>query len=105
MSLFKKRPGLSDGIEQAKNTPDSALIDVRTEQEYASGHVPGSINVPLDKLGSIAIPKTRPLFVYCLSGGRSAQACSALERLGYQATNIGGISGYSGPIEKGGTDK
>lgn len=102
MSIFSfgKRVNLEEGLEKAKNTPNSVILDVRTEQEYRSGHVPGSKNIPLDRIDTISIPKDRPLFVYCLSGARSGNACSALKRQGYNATNIGGISGYKGEVER-----
>ena len=81
------------------------LIDVRNPEEYRSGHIPGSINLPLGSMGGIAsvAPElgTR-LFIYCLSGGRSARACSALASMGYTAiTDLGGITGWTGPLEKG----
>lgn len=97
--LFGKRESLEEGLEKAKNTPNSVILDVRTEQEYRSGHVPGSKNIPLDKIDTVSIPKDRPLFVYCLSGARAGNACSVLQRKGYNATNIGGISGYKGKVE------
>lgn len=50
---------------------------------------PGSVNLPLDRIETIAIAPSRPLFVYCRSGARSAQACSILKRRGYDARNIG----------------
>ncbi len=90
--LFGKRMSLEEGLEKAKSTPDAVILDVRTEQEYRSGHVPGSKNIPLDKIETISIPKNQPLFVYCLSGARAGRACSILEKKGYTATNIGGIS-------------
>ena len=49
-----------------------------------------------------ALLKDTPLFVYCLSGGRSRQAVGYLQQLGYRAvTNIGGIGSYQGKVEKG----
>lgn len=102
MSIFSfgRRVNLEEGLEKARSTPNSVILDVRTEQEYRSGHVPGSKNIPLDRIDTITIPKERPLFVYCLSGGRSGNACSVLQKKGYNATNIGGISGYKGKVEK-----
>ena len=79
------------------------LVDVRTPEEYRAGHIPGSLNVPLDRLGEIsrAVPeKDARLFVYCLSGARSRTACSMLASMGYtDVNNIGGISQYTGKIE------
>ena len=59
---------------------------MRTPQEYREGHIPGSKNVPLqqlDKISSVADNKNIPLFVYCYSGGRSRQAASMLQHMGY----------------------
>lgn len=97
---FKKGNNFEDGINEAKNTQDAVLLDVRTPAEYAGGHVPGSINLPAENISSITIDKNKPLFVYCLSGGRSQRACMWLKENGYNAKNIGGIGGYGGPLEK-----
>lgn len=98
--LFGKRPDLAAGIAKANATEASVLLDVRSAQEYSGGHIPGSVNLPLDQLPTIDIDKNRPLFVYCHSGARSAQACSYLNGQGYSTTNIGGVSGYKGPLNK-----
>ncbi len=101
--LFKKA-NINDGIEEYKASDGGVLVDVRTPQEYREGHVPGSKNVPLDKLekiSSVAKDKTVSLFVYCYSGARSRQAVSAFKNMGYEnAKNIGGISSYSGKVER-----
>ena len=97
--LFARRPALSEGLEQYRNTSGAVLLDVRTPEEYRSGHVPGARNLPLDRLGELDLPKDRPVFAYCLSGARSAQACGWLKRQGYEATNLGGIGSYRGPLE------
>ena len=101
--LFKQA-NINDGIEEYKASDGGVLVDVRTPQEYREGHVPGSRNVPLDKLekiSSVAKDKDTPLFVYCYSGARSRQAVGAFKRMGYEkAKNIGGISGYSGKVER-----
>ena len=80
------------------------LIDVRTDDEYASGHIPGSIHLPLHRIENVleAVPdKDARVFVYCLSGARSHQACIQLARLGYSdVTNIGGIAQWTGGIER-----
>jgi rhodanese-related sulfurtransferase len=77
---------------------------VRTPAEFADGHIPGAVNVPLQQIGSIAaaVPEAAtPLFVYCLSGGRSAQAAAALKRAGYgDVRNIGGIGSWNGEVER-----
>lgn len=76
---------------------DAQLIDVRSPGEFASGHVPGASNLPLEQVAShiqqLAPDKSRPLLVYCRSGMRSASACKLLQQLGYQEViNGGGVS-------------
>ena len=104
MSIFSlfQRPDMNDGVEQARQTPGALLLDVRTPEEYAAGHVPGSRNIPLDRVGEAELDREAPLFVYCRSGARSGQACSTLRERGYDATNIGGILHYEGTLEQGG---
>ncbi|MEG0616124.1 MAG: rhodanese-like domain-containing protein [Oscillospiraceae bacterium] len=81
------------------------LIDVRSNAEYNEGHIPNSINIPLDKADLIekaVSDKQARLFVYCLSGARSRSACGAFTKLGYtDVTNIGGINAWQGKIERG----
>ena len=97
-------PSMDEGVRQYRSTPGALLVDVREPDEYAAGHVPGSVNLPLSQIRSAEqtlTDKSQPLFVYCLSGGRSSQATAQLTRMGYQAvTNIGGISAYHGEVER-----
>ena len=62
-------------------------IDARQPDEYASGHVPGAINVPHDQieqyLEKISHLKQQPLLIYCRSGRRAAMAEQSLSKLGY----------------------
>jgi hydroxyacylglutathione hydrolase len=78
-----------------KKDPKVQLIDVRTTAEYASGHIAGFENIPLNTLEANAhkIQKDNPVIIHCQSGVRSATAYSILEQLGY--TNI---LNYSGSI-------
>lgn len=101
---FFKRADINAGVEQYRSTSGAVLLDVRTAEEYAGGHIPGSVNVPLGKLESVdqIAKKDTPLFVYCYSGARSASAAAELEGNGYESVrNIGGIAGWRGPVEKG----
>ena len=93
---------LAAGLQRYAAVPGAALVDVREDYEYAAGHVPDSVNWPGSRLGAAVPPwpKTTPLFVYCVSGMRSARACTALRAMGYEAVNIGGVQGYAGPLER-----
>ena len=99
---FMKRPDMGQELERFARTPDALLLDVRTEEEYAGGHIPDSRNVPLHTLGQApSLPGARetPLFVYCLSGARSRQAAAILRRMGYShVTDLGGICNYRGKV-------
>ena len=106
MSIFDffKQPDVNQGVADYHNTPGAVLLDVRTPQEYSEGHIPGSINVPLqtlDKVRSVVENKDTELFVYCYSGGRSRQAAAMLGQMGYtKVNNIGGIAAYHGKVER-----
>lgn len=101
MKLFDlfRRPDFGALLEQA-NLSQSPVIDVRTVLEYRQGHVPGSINIPLDDIGEASFDPSKTLYLYCRSGARSANACAQLTRKGYQAINMGGILAYRGPLER-----
>ena len=98
-----KELDIASGVELWGRTEGGLLIDVRSPKEYGEGHIPGSINVPLQALASLeeTADKAAPLFLYCLSGGRSRKAAVALEKLGYtDVTTIGGIDKWTGPVER-----
>ena len=101
---FLKGPDLQAGLEHFRATPGALLLDVREADEYAAGHIPGSLNLPLSAIDTaeIVVPrKDTPLFLYCLAGTRSIQAASRLRQLGYKSVeNIGGIRSYRGELEK-----
>ncbi|PWA07222.1 thioredoxin domain-containing protein [Flavobacterium psychrotolerans] len=73
--------------EKISTTPNAQILDVRTPEEYAKQHLDHAVNVnwkgndfveKADKYN-----KTKPVFVYCLSGGRSKQAVAKLQELGF----------------------
>lgn len=105
---FFKRTDINEGVIQYKNTENALLIDVREIGEYKDGHIPGSVNIPLSTIENSIngdFPqlknKEQPLFVYCLSGARSTEAVARLVKQGFSCVNnIGGISSYTGEIEK-----
>ena len=102
MLFFHKEPeNLEEGLRRAQQTKGAVLLDVRTPEEYSGGHLPGSVNLPLDELSRIDYEKETPLFVYCRSGARSGRAVKELQKMGYrQSVNIGGVLGYHGVLER-----
>ena len=83
------------------------LLDVRSPEEYAEGHIPNSISLPLQKLkgdiAAVAPDKGAEIVVYCLSGMRADTACRQLRQMGYtNVANMGGIGAWRYGIEKGG---
>lgn len=64
------------------------LIDVRTPEEYAEGHIENAVNIDfLNETFEQKIQKIRkrkPVYIYCRSGGRSARAATAMEKLGFK---------------------
>ncbi len=68
------------------------IIDVRTKEEYASGHIRGSVNIPLQNLGGhlSKIKKDKPVITCCVSGMRSASAKSLLKSSGFANVHNGG---------------
>lgn len=102
MSLFQAND-INAGVAEYQKTPNAKLIDVREADEYAAGHIPASINIPLSSIGKAKEEITdldTPLFVYCRSGNRSGQAVAWLKQAGYsKVKNIGGIADYSGKTE------
>jgi NADPH-dependent 2,4-dienoyl-CoA reductase/sulfur reductase-like enzyme/rhodanese-related sulfurtransferase len=68
------------------------LLDVRTVQEYAAGHIPGAVNIPVDELRVrlAELPRDRELAVYCQVGQRGYLATRILLQAGFRAANIGG---------------
>jgi phage shock protein E len=91
-----------------KEDKSIVLVDVRTPQEYAELHIPGSILIPLDTVRKEAekklMDKKAIIYLYCRSGNRSASAAKTLVELGYSKVyNIGGISSWPFETEKGGS--
>lgn len=69
------------------------IIDVRSKGEYESGHIKGSLNIPLDQLNNHLNKlkdKTKPVITCCASGMRSASAKNFLVSKGYAAVHNGG---------------
>ena len=77
--------------ELALAWPRVTLVDVRSREEHATAHVPGSLNIPLDELASrlADLPNTT-IYLMCGSGKRSSQAARVLTDRGHTAVNVAG---------------
>ena len=78
---------------------DATIVDVREDDEWAAGHIAGSVHVPLSELPARAgdIPDAEPLVVVCKVGGRSAQVTAWLAGQGRDAVNLaGGLEAWAG---------
>lgn len=71
------------------------VVDVREPYEYAMGHVPGALNIPLGRFVAEVgrLPKDRKLVVVCASGGRSSQASEYLVGHGFAKEQVGNLEG------------
>ncbi len=80
--------------ERLEANPDAILLDVRTQEEYDGGHIPGAVCFPNeDILPELPLPfeKDAEILVYCHSGRRSAEAAEKLKHMGY--TNVADFGG------------
>jgi glyoxylase-like metal-dependent hydrolase (beta-lactamase superfamily II) len=84
--------------EQARELRDLQIVDVRRPAEFASGHIPGAISRPLDRLERdlAGLDPTRPTAVICAGGYRSAAGASLLERQGFRDLRnvVGGTTAW-----------
>ena len=105
-AMTYKMVSMAEGIEIAKNNPDAIIVDVRREDEYKAGHIPGAALLTMETISAETAAKVLPdknqmILIYCRSGRRSRIAAQTLLELGY--TNLiefGGILDYKGKIEK-----
>ena len=92
---------INRGLVEYGAVPGAVLVDVREAEEFAAGHIPGAVNLPLSRIKTVALPKETPLFLYCLRGARSLRAVGVLKRMGYtNLRSIGGINTYKGELTK-----
>ena len=99
LALFalKRLSFVSAGIARKHLAEGALVIDVRSPEEFRSGHVPTAVNIPLGELHN-ELPrrvqkKDQTLLVHCLSGGRSAIAKQQLKSIGYQNVfNLGSLA-------------
>lgn len=93
LSLLKKLFNLGPSADLAELVKNGAqIIDVRTKGEFDSGHIKGSVNIPLQSLQQNLgkIKQDKPVITCCASGMRSSSARGFLQSKGYEVYNGGG---------------
>jgi len=118
LALPQKHPAIAPGAHETAakqlhslldHKGKTLVIDVRTPEEYAGGHVPEAVNIPINqlprKIRRMKVSKDTPIVTLCDHGGRSSRAALELQHMGYQATSFCRIDswekeGYK--IKKGG---
>lgn len=93
INTLKKILGIGPSADYKALVKNGAqIIDVRTRGEYASGHIKGSVNIPLNELSSAGkrIKKDTAIITCCASGMRSASAKSVLKQMGHNEVYNGG---------------
>jgi rhodanese-related sulfurtransferase len=79
------------------------ILDVREEEEYRQGHIPGAVNIPLSSLHNRMqeLKKDQKILSICLSGGRAGVAAKMLKDKGYRVRVMsGGMRSWKGALEK-----
>jgi rhodanese-related sulfurtransferase len=99
------KPGHVDGASaKALAASGAKVIDVRSPEEFASGHVPGAVNIPYEVIGrrlSEIGPTSTPVIVYCRSGRRSGIAADVLGGAGYkQVYDMRSVTAWPGALAK-----
>ena len=85
-----------DDLQRALQEGSVALVDVREPHEFAAGHVPGAVSLPLSRFRPGDLPKGKPLVLICQAGGRSAKALHQAAAAGVADVRHypGGTSGW-----------
>ena len=95
----------SEEAKEEMNNRDVIILDVRTEDEYNSGHIENSVLIPVDdledKAEELLVNKEQKILVYCRSGNRSKKAADLLVEMGYtNVYDLGGIKDWPYEIVK-----
>ncbi|MEI6056915.1 MAG: rhodanese-like domain-containing protein [Lentisphaerota bacterium] len=93
INTIKQLFGLGSKVDYAKLLKEGAVIvDVRTKEEYQSGHIKGSQNIPLNNFSNLysKLNKDKAIITCCASGMRSARAKSILKSNGFTEVYNGG---------------
>ena len=101
-----KSVAMEEGLKLMASDKDFVLLDVRTPEEFSSGHIPGALQLTNEtftkqEAEKLLKDKAQTIYVYCRSGRRSKQSSQKLIDFGYtNVIEIGGILDYKGTVEK-----
>lgn len=90
-----------EAFKMMENNSDILILDVRSKEEYDTGHIENSLNVPVNEIGNrfkeeVTIDLDKTILVYCRSGARAKQASELLVDLGYKnVIDFGGILNWN----------
>lgn len=98
-----------DARQRLRSGEDVVLLDVRTPKEHLEKRIPGSVLLPIEpadelssRIETVVPDKDTPVFVYCRSGRRSANAAGVMAKLGYtNVFDLGGIQSWPFETEEG----
>ncbi len=95
----------ADEFAREIEKPGVQLVDVRTAEEYANGHIPAAVNIDVlqpDFAKRIAtLDKERTVALYCRSGRRSKSAAEQAVKLGFKVVELdGGVLSWQGKLER-----
>lgn len=77
-------------LEADAREAGAVLLDVREDDEWADGHTPEAVHVPMSGISIDDIPSGRPVYCICRSGNRSGRVAEALVNAGVEAVNVSG---------------
>ena len=94
---------MDEAVKMMETNDDYIIVDVRTPEEYAGGHIPKAINIPNETIGdnepAALADKKQIIMIYCRSGNRSKQVAKKLFNMGYENIyEFGGINDWKGEI-------
>ena len=100
---FNVRIGQEQAVEIMTVNDYVVILDVRTLEEFNTGHIPNAVSLPIDEIeGAVALmipDKSEIILVYCRSGARSADAAAILVEMGYHNVfDFGGIIDWTGEV-------
>ncbi len=101
---FLKGPNINDGLAKYHQLKYAILLDIRSEEDYAKGHVPGAVNIPFSKIARARYElddRHAPVFVYGWYHNDAKDGVVALKALGFETiTALGDCDRYTGEIER-----